>query len=82
MPEIDVTELPNATVVGYAVNSVRLTGTEGEEHAIVLVTFQFQLDGTGMVAAQSFLLHQDDAADIRRMLKNPTPIQPLEDIQP
>jgi len=70
-------ELPSAVIVAWAAHAARATGTNGEEHAIVALTLQFQ-PAPGMLAQQTFMLHKDDAADLRRLLKNPTP-QPKED---
>lgn len=67
------TELPNGIVRGWAVNEFYSTGTEGETLKNVVLSLQFDLGGD-TVAAQSFILHPDDAAMIRKDLKNPTPL--------
>ncbi len=71
--EVDITHLPGVTVLGWAVQSMRITGTEGEEHAVVVLDMQFQTE-PGKVGQQSFLMHKDDAVELRRDLKNPRPI--------
>lgn len=69
--EANLTQLPDAIVVAYAASSMRVTGTEGEEHAVVVVEMQFQM-APGEVGQQSFLLHKDDARGLRAALKNPS----------
>lgn len=69
----EVMELPNAIVRGWAVNEFYSTGTEGESLKNIAISFQFDLGGD-TVAAQSFILHPDDAAQIRRDLKTPNPL--------
>ncbi len=68
-------ELPPATVIGYAVNSMNTTGTEGETVPIVVVSFEFQVS-PGKVGRQSFMLVEDTAAMLRSGLDNPTQLNP------
>jgi hypothetical protein len=70
-------ELPNAIVSGMAVNSGRATGSDGEEHAIVFVSFEFHVS-EGHTAQQTFIIHSLDSTQLRDMLKNPKPIQAEE----
>ncbi len=70
--EVELTELPEAIVVAWGASSMRVTGTEGEEHAVVILDLQFQVS-PGKVGQQSFLLHKSDAQALRAGLKNPRP---------
>jgi len=73
--EVEVTQLPNVVVLAWAVTSMRITGTEGEEHPVVVLDLQVQLE-PGKVGRQAFLLHKADAARIRADLKHPKPNKP------
>ncbi len=72
--EVDLIKLPEAIVVGWAASSMRVTGTDGEEHPVVIIDLQFQVE-PGKVGQQSFLLHKADATGLRADLKNP-PLAP------
>jgi hypothetical protein len=76
-----VLDLPNGVVIGAAVTSTRATGSEGEEHALVVISFEFQA-GPGTVGRQSFIMEKDMAQLIRKNLKNPTPLNPSEEDTP
>jgi len=68
--EVDLVSLPEAVVVAWGVSSMRVTGTEGEEHPVTVLDLQFQVE-PGKVAQQSFMFHKDDARRLRADLKNP-----------
>ncbi len=72
MPETEKVDLPDAVVVGWAVNKFRAVGTEGEEHALDALTLIFQVS-EGHEARQTFIMHKKDAAKLRADLKNPPP---------
>lgn len=74
-------ELPNGIVVGWAVSRFYSEGTEGEAQKNDVLSLQFEI-GPGKVAQQSFIFHPDDAAQVRRDLKNPTIIQLNEESTP
>ena len=78
MPEVDLFTLPNAVIVAWGTQSLRVTGTNGEEHACVTLDLQFQVE-PGKVARQSFLMHKDDARRLRADLKNPQPTTPSKE---
>ena len=74
MPEgTEVVDLPNAVTLGYAVHTVRATGTEGEEHTLVALSLEFQA-APGMVGRQTFLMQKDIANHLRSAMKNPKEI--------
>ena len=75
----DPVYLPDVTTTAWAIHSHRTPGTEGESQAIVLMTLEFQA-APGHVARQTFILHKDDAKQIRADLKNPPAIQIPEEI--
>lgn len=68
--EVDLIQLPEGVILAWAVSSMRMTGTEGEEHAVVVLDLQFQI-GPGKVGQQAFIIHKDDANKLRAELKNP-----------
>lgn len=71
MPEgTEVVELPAAVVHGWACTGHTATGSEGEAHALVALTIQFQIS-PGTVGRQSFILAKDDAQSLRKDLKSP-----------
>ena len=70
--EVDLVQLPEAIVLAWGVQSLRVKGTDGEEHAVVVIDLQFQIE-PGRVGQQSFLLHKSDAKGLRESLKNPPP---------
>ncbi len=70
--EVELSTLPEAVVLAYGTQSMRVVGTEGEEHAVVTLDLQFQVE-PGKVAQQTFLLHKSDANKLRAELKNPPP---------
>ena len=70
--EVEMIELPPATVVAYGTQSMRVRGSDGEEYAVVTLDLQFQIE-PGKVGQQTFMLHKDDARKVREALKNPQP---------
>ncbi len=72
-PGTEVVELPNVVVHGHAVNSLRTRGTEGEEHALVVISFEFQ-PSPGKVGRQAFIMEKATASALRLALKNPKPL--------
>jgi hypothetical protein len=76
--EVEVIELPEAVVVAYGTQSMRVKGTDGEEYAVVTLDLQFQIE-PGKVGQQTFLFHKEDAKKLREELKNPQPQSPKED---
>jgi len=71
LPEgTETMDLPNAVVNGWAVTGLDATGSEGELHALVAVTFEFQI-APGWVGRQSFIMAKDDAKNLRKDLKSP-----------
>ena len=71
LPEgTETMDLPNAVVNGWAVTGLDATGSEGERHALVAVTFEFQI-APGWVGRQSFIMAKDDAKNLRKDLKSP-----------
>jgi hypothetical protein len=71
-------ELPNAVVTGYAAGVSRATGTDGEEHPIVILSLEFQVSA-GHTAVQNFIMHSLDSQSLRSILKNPPRITPTTD---
>lgn len=74
LPTDQTVYLPNGVVRGWAVHQARTTGTEGEEHKVVILSFDFAV-GPGHTARQSFIVDHDTANDIRRALKNPETLE-------
>jgi hypothetical protein len=72
--EPEIAFLPDVVLNGWAVHSHRTSGQDGVEHAIVLLTLQFQ-PAPGHSARQTFILGKDDAKAFRADLKSPAPIQ-------
>lgn len=66
----EVVELPNAVVHGWAVTGLEAVGSEGEHHALVAITFEFQI-APGHVGRQSFIMAKDDGKTLRKDLKSP-----------
>lgn len=65
--------LPDAIVQAWAVHGTSGTGQGGESIAMVLLTLEFQVSPEHS-ARQTFVLHKDDAALLRRDLKQPPDI--------
>lgn len=78
--EVDLAQLPPATVVAFGTQSMRVKGTDGEEYAVVTLDLQFQPE-PGKVFQQTFMLHKEDARSLRDALKNPQQVStdPKED---
>lgn len=70
-------QLPNAIITGFGVQQIMLTGSEGEQHAVVAMTCTLAISADS-VAEQTLLLHKDDVVLLRQALKNP-PKQPNPD---
>tara|TARA_R110002012_G_scaffold317211_1_gene533118 strand:- start:95 stop:367 length:273 start_codon:yes stop_codon:yes gene_type:complete len=76
LPEgTEVVDLPNVVTLGYAVHTVRATGTEGEQHVLVALSLEFQAS-PGKVGRQTFLMQKDVAKHLRSAMKNPKEIHP------
>ena len=63
-------QLPNGVVTAYGVSALDATGSEGELVRLVILSVEFQA-APGMSASQNFILHKDDARDLRAGLKKP-----------
>lgn len=71
LPEgTEVVELPAAVVHGWACTGLTANGSEGEAHALVAVTMQFQIV-PGKVGRQAFIMAKEDAKSLRKDLKSP-----------
>lgn len=68
-------QLPNAIITGFGVQQIMLTGSEGEQHAVVAMTCTLAISADS-VAEQTLLLHKDDVVLLRQALKNPPKTNP------
>lgn len=75
------TPLPHGVVVAWDVGQIEEDHDfRGNRIKTVAISFAFKVTEQDR-ALQTFIIHADDAADIRRALKNPRTITPQEETQ-
>lgn len=66
--------LPDAVVAGLAAYSDRVYDERGQAHPVTLLVLLFQVDDTGGLGRQTFVLDDQARHALRASLKNPTPL--------